>query len=386
MALITPITRRNMLAASAAGTLYAVAGGPLLAANGAATGRKMVFVLLRGAADGLSMLAPVGDPDFAKTRGALAEEDGRHKLDSMFALHPKLTSIADRFAANEALLFHAVGLSNPSRSHFDAQNLLETGGPRPYSEKIGVLNRMLALPPGKVSALALSHEIPPSLAGPGAVASYDPAASAGFDEDYYSRIAGLLGRGDPSLGAMWERAVQTRTAGQEQDVSDQGLAQRLGTLASGFLKRPDGPDVVMIESTGWDTHSNQLGRLDRLTEQLSATLDALHAGLGEQWRSTLVTIVSEFGRTARTNGTAGSDHGTGSALYALGGNLPRSGIKADWPGLAPSQLFENRDLRTTLHTEAVLASLVAHHFVLDPALAIRTMYPGQNGLTQVSLT
>ena len=387
MALNPPVTRRRLIANLAGASLYAFVGHrpPALAARGGASERKLVFVLLRGAADGLSLMAPVGDPQFGSVRGELAEEDGRHPIDSFFSLHPGLATIASLARERQTLLFHAVGLSHASRSHFDAQNLLETGGSTPYGERTGVLNRLLPLADARPSGLALSHAIPPALIGPNASSSFSPLGPDRFDADLYDRIGGMYDGAMPHLGRTWREAVATRKAGGDFGAGTGTEPENLGQLAAGFLTQADGPQVLMIESLGWDTHSNQRRRLDGLTRSLDGMIASLKKHLGPAWRDTLVIVASEFGRTVRANGSSGSDHGTANALFALGGALPRTGIIADWPGLATSSLHEGRDLRTTRPVEAVLAALAGAHFAVEPGDAARLLYPALPGLEPLAL-
>ncbi|WP_114521150.1 DUF1501 domain-containing protein [Altererythrobacter sp. ZODW24] len=387
MAMNPLFSRRQLLAASATTALSAVACSPVSAISSQAVkGRKIVLVLLRGAADGLSLLAPVGDPGFAGARGSLSSEDGRHKLNDMFALHPEFGTMAELAKKKQGLFFHAVGLSNPTRSHFDAQNLLETGGREPYRQNVGILNRVMPLGVQPRSALALAQTVPPALLGPQEVASFAPTAVRDVNHDLYDRIAGMYDGENPRLSGIWRGAVETRAAGVEAGRGIDSPAGRIGALAAKFLTGETSPDIVMIESTGWDTHSNQLGRLARQARNLDGTLAALHRGLGEMWADTLVIVASEFGRTVATNGNGGSDHGTGGALFALGGALTRTGVITDWPGLRSGQLFENRDLMVTTPVESVIAGLVAAHLGIDAAEAVRAIYPDLAGLKGVVLT
>ena len=371
MALNPPLTRRQLLGVTASAALWA--SGYAQAASPAQSKRKLAFVLLRGAADGLSLLAPVGDPQFVSARGAIADEAGRHQVNDFFALHPALKGISDIAKSNDALLFHAVGLTAPTRSHFDAQNLLETGGKSPYASKTGVLNRMLSLNRGDAAGLALSQAIPPALQGSGSVSSYAPNNRREGNADLYSRIARMYGDQDSTLARVWSDALNTSSVGREAQSTD-GPGS-IGTLAANFLTSDRGFDVVMIESIGWDTHSNQHGRLARQAADLDHIILNLKAGLGAAWADTLVIIASEFGRTVATNGNGGTDHGTAGVLFALGGALPSSGVKADWPGLAKKGLFEGRDLATTTPVESVISALAGQHYGVAANEAARILYP-----------
>ncbi len=381
MALIDPVSRRFVLAASGGLALLSV-GLPGCAASAAPQPpgkRKLVLIMMRGGADGLALLAPTGDPAFAAARGALAEAQGRHPVGDFFALHPDLKAVSGLTQQKQALLFHAVGLSFPSRSHFDAQNLFETGGNAPYAEKTGILNRMLKLSKSANGGLALSQTIPPALSGPQKTSSYAPDNQRGVNADLVARIGGMYGD-SPKLAAVWQEGVETRAAGIDAAGEIGEETNRIGALAAKFLLEANAPDIVMIESTGWDTHSNEPGRLARSVRQLDGAIDALHSGLGQTWSDTLVIAATEFGRTVSVNGNVGSDHGTGGMMMAMGGALPRSGVVADWPGLGNGQLFEARDLRTTMPVEGVVSALVAHHYGMEPVEVAGSLYPAISGL------
>ncbi|WP_420607622.1 DUF1501 domain-containing protein [Novosphingopyxis sp.] len=331
-----------------------------------------------------AIAAPTGDPAFVAARGALAEAVGRHPVGDFFALHPEFTAVFGLAQRQQALLFHAVGLSNPSRSHFDAQNLFETGGNAPYAEKTGILNRMLELTRSANGGLALSQTVPPALSGPQKITSYAPGNRRGVNADLAARIAGMY-EDNPKLAAVWQEGVETRTAGMAAADGIDDDANRIGALAAQFLLEANAPDIVMIESNGWDTHSNEPGRLARTVRQLDGAIDALHVGLGETWNDTLVIAATEFGRTVAVNGNVGSDHGTGGMMMALGGALPRGGVVADWPGLAGGQLFEARDLRTTIPVEGAVSALVALHYGLEPNDVAGSLYPAIAGLKAARL-
>ncbi|MFT4257502.1 MAG: DUF1501 domain-containing protein [Pseudoxanthomonas sp.] len=368
-------SRRDFLRAAA---LAAGAGAlaPRLLFARAATDRRFVFVIQRGAADGLATLVPYAEPAHARLRGALAEDAARAtRLDGSFALHPALAEAARLYAAGQALLVHAVASPYRERSHFDGQNVLETGGTAPYRLKDGWLNRLLGLLPQEGRrAIALAPTIPTALRGTVRVASYAPSALPDAPDDVLLRI-GRLYAADPQLQGLWESAMRTRDiAAMSADGARRGSAE-LGKLAADFLARADGPRIAMIETSGWDTHSaqqvrlgNQLGALDRL-------LAALRDGLGTTWNQTVVLVATEFGRTAAVNGTGGTDHGTASAAMLFGGAVQGGRILADWPGLKPNDLLEGRDLRPTLDLDALIAATVGECFGLEPALVRRTLFP-----------
>ncbi len=371
------IDRRSLLARSAllSGALFA----PRLAWAAAPIERRLVFVIQRGAADGLATLAPTGDPAYAGLRGELADIGGGIKLDGMFTLHPALAQLAARYQAGEALFVHATASPYRDRSHFDGQNVLETGGKLPYDRDDGWMNRLVGLlPGGDAKTLALSPAIPTALRGGASVSSYAPTNLPDASAEYLQRI-GRLYAGDAQLHALWSEAVQTRAmaAGLAED-GGRGAAAA-GKLAASLMTGPEGARLVMVESNGWDTHAGQRGRLANQLGGLDAMLAALREGLGSAWTDTLVIVATEFGRTAAANGTGGTDHGTGGLAFMLGGTVKGGRVLADWPGLGQSALYEGRDLRPTTPLDAVLAGALASHFGLDPVRAASTLFPGGSG-------
>ncbi len=364
--------RRSFLIGSGAGAGLALV--PSMAFAAAATDRRLVFIIQRGAADGLATVIPYADPALAGLRRQIAVDEPL-KLDGNFALHPSLAAVAKLHAAKQALFVHAVATPYRDRSHFDAQNVLETGGGAAYSLKTGWLNRLLTmLPRDGAKALAIAPTIPVALRGPADVASYAPSALPEASADLVARV-GSLYAGDAQLHGLWEQAIQTRAMAMGSgDLNDRNAAA-LGALAAKLMAGPAGARVAMIETTGWDTHAGQKLRLANQLKGLDALIGGLQTGLAAEWANTLVIVATEFGRTAAVNGTGGTDHGTASAAMILGGTVAGGRVIADWPGLANAALYEGRDLKPTLGLDAMIAGAVAGHFALDPALAQRTLFP-----------
>jgi uncharacterized protein (DUF1501 family) len=357
-------------------TAVALAAMPKLAfAAPAATDRRLVFIIQRGAADGLATIAPIGDPQFASVRGAFAQDAaGGAKLDGYFSLHPGLAETAKLYAAKEALFVHAVASPYRERSHFDGQNVLESGGAGAYRLKDGWMNRLLGLlPPGEAKALAISPAIPMALRGARDVSSYAPSALPDASSDLMSRVA-MLYENDSQLHSLWSQAMQTRAMAGDAAGGRKENGAVIGALAAKLLGE-GGARVAMIETEGWDTHANQRGRLTAQLRNLDALLAALKTGLGPDWSKTLVVVATEFGRTAAPNGTGGTDHGTGSAAMLLGGAVAGGRVIADWPGLATAALYEGRDLKPTTDLDALIAGAAAQHYALDPKRAMMTLFP-----------
>ena len=369
--------RRSFLVGSAGAAALALA--PRMAFAKAETDRRFVFVIQRGAADGLGTIGAVGDPAFADARGQLAVDVARgKKLDSTFALHPALTALGGMYDSGEALFAHAVASPYRDRSHFDGQNVLESGGTGAYQVKDGWMNRMLGvIPSGEARAIAVSATIPLALRGPHQVTSYAPSSLPQASDDLMQRVAALYS-GDSQLHGLWSEAMDTRMLTGDLTGNIQN-AQATGALAARLLAPDNGARIAMIETGGWDTHSGQTGRLATQLTGLDRMIAALKTGMGPAWSQTMVLVATEFGRTVAVNGTGGTDHGTGSAAMLVGGAVKGGRMVADWPGLAAAQLYENRDLRPTLGLDQFVAGAVASHYDADPARVMAMLFPQTRG-------
>jgi uncharacterized protein (DUF1501 family) len=345
----------------------------------AATERRFVFIIQRGAADGLSIVAPTGDPQFAGIRGDFAQDSsGGAKLDSFFTLHPALAETAKTYADKQALFVHAVASPYRDRSHFDGQNVLETGGSAAYRLKDGWMNRLLSLvPQQEAKALALSSTLPMALRGSHDVSSYANSQLPNPSDDLLGRV-GALYAGDQQLHALWTAAIDTRmkAGGMQSGNGQKGAAT--GALAAKMLLG-DGARIAMIETNGWDTHSGQRGRLNAQLRDLDQMLAALKSGLAAEWSNTLVLVATEFGRTVRPNGTGGTDHGQASAAVILGGPVAGGRVVADWPGLSTAALYEGRDLKPTTDLDALIAGVLAQHYAVEPARVMSVLFPDSRG-------
>ncbi|HEV7578262.1 MAG TPA: DUF1501 domain-containing protein [Caldimonas sp.] len=368
----TPNSRRRFLqlAAAGAGVMLVL---PQLVMARAATERRFVFVIQRGAADGLDIVAPYADPAYARLRGALAIDVATAtRLDGLFALHPALVETATLYEAKQALFVHAVASPYRDRSHFDGQNVLETGGLAPYDVKDGWLNRLVALLPRQGGeAIAIAPTVPLALRGPAEVISYAPSASKQAPDDLLQRVQQLYAD-DAQLHALWSTAMDARAMASP---SPRQSPAELGRLAASFLARPDGPRIAMLETNGWDTHSAQAPRLANQLKALDAMIAALRDGLGVAWSETTVLVATEFGRTAAANGTGGTDHGTASAAMLLGGSVDGGRIISDWPGLAASALYQGRDLQPTTGLDALIAAATGECFAIEPERVARELFP-----------
>lgn len=366
------------------GAMFAALAGcsPRIAFAAAETDNRFVFVIQRGAADGLGILPPIGDPAFRTLRGALAEQPAI-ALDGTFGLHPALAKTGTLFREGQALFAHAIASPYRDRSHFDGQNVLETGGADAYQLRDGWLNRMLGIVPAvDRSAIAVAATVPVALRGANEVSSYAPSELPDASDDLLQRVS-MLYQDDRQLHALWDEAMQTRNLTQGIGDANARQGAATGTLAASLLKPAKGARIATIETGGWDTHYGQAKRLSASLAELDAMVDALRIGLGPVWNQTVVLVATEFGRTAAVNGSGGTDHGTGAAAMLLGGAVKGGRVLADWPGLAPAQLHEGRDLRPTMRLDAFVAGAAAQHYGLDPALALRTLFPRAGSIRPV---
>ncbi|MCD2518145.1 DUF1501 domain-containing protein [Massilia sp. G4R7] len=363
--------RRHFLLGAAA-----LLAAPRITFAQAPTSRRFVFILQRGAADGLNTVIPYADPAYASLRGELAIGlDAAAKLDGTFALHSSLAEMKTLYDAGQATFFHAVASPYRERSHFDGQNVLETGGTAPYALKDGWMNRLLASLSRKGrEGIAFSPTVPMAMRGKLEVSSYAPSNLPHANEDLMLRIEQLYGQ-DAQLHALWSAAQDARSMAGEAAAQARQNPQETGRMAASFLARADGPRIAMIETNGWDTHSGQNGRLAGQLRNLDNLVAGLRQGLGPVWDQTVILVATEFGRTAAANGTGGTDHGTGAAAMLLGGAVKGGRVVADWPGLAPADLYEGRDLRPTLGLDTLIAQVCAEAFKADPGKMARVLFP-----------
>ena len=382
----------------------AVAAGfalPFLArvANAAVpANRKFVVIICRGGMDGLSVAAPVGDADYRGLRGALALGDEALRLDGTFALNPALTSLHALAKAGQARIAPAVATPDRARSHFEAQDVLETGAAGVYATTSGWLNRTVQAmsAAGRVEAISVGTTAPLILRGSAQAASWSP----GRGVDTAARLPTLLQdlyKDDALLGPALARGLQTETMAQETGAAgasmmrgaggaaqNREVARAMGESLAGFLKAPGGPQLAAVSLDGFDTHANQAGLLATRLGALDALVDGLHTGLGAEWRNTVVLAVTEFGRTARANGTGGTDHGTASTALVMGGALKPGGIVGDWPTLRRQALFEDRDLAPALDLRALSKGLLAEHLGVDRRVLDTLVFPDSGAVQPVT--
>ena len=370
------MNRRDFLRFSAlsSATFFAT---PYLSFAAANTDRRFIFIIQRGAADGLNTVIPYADPAYSKLRGALVIDVAQAtKLDGLFALHASLEETAKLYTSDQALFVHAVASPYRDRSHFDGQNVLETGGIAPYQMKDGWMNRLLTLLPSTQNeAIAIASTVPMALRGKAEVTSYAPSGLPQASDDLLVRVSQLYAE-DAQLHSIWTAAMDANNLAE--DASAKQDPASLGKLAASFLNKTNGPRIAMIETGGWDTHTGQEGRLARQLKSLDALIATLRDGLGENWQKTTVLVATEFGRTAAANGTGGTDHGTGSAAMILGGDVNGGRVLSDWPSLSQSNLYEGRDLKPTLNLDTLIASITAASFGVDADKVAKALFPNNN--------
>lgn len=394
---MTP-SRRAVLGAASA--LFAWSFMPKFAyAAAGSRDARFVTVILRGALDGLAAVPPIGDPDYAELRQDIAllreGEDAALPLDGFFYLHPAMPNLARLYRQGHAAIVHAAATGYRQRSHFDGQDVLESGQPGPGRVEAGWLNRMIeALPPGEAisrrGALGVGVVPPLIVRGSAPVLGWAPPAMPRAGEDLIQRLGDLYGQRDPVLANALARAVETEAIVVSQGLGGDKMRSRGGPgnrqgmvqIAEGaarIISADDGPRIAALAYEGWDTHANEggaKGRLAGLLGGLDGALAAFEEGLKPVWKDTVVMVVTEFGRTARVNGTIGTDHGTGTVAFLVGGAVKGGRMVADWPGLKPEQLFEQRDLKPTTDIRAVAKGVVADLFGLSGPVLAEKVFPG----------
>ena len=394
------MNRRDFLNRVAAGAgLMIPIGGNAWAASGGADGdtaRKLVVVMLRGAVDGLNVVAPVADPNYARLRPTIGlarpgQADGALDLDGYFALHPALAPLLPLWEQKKLAFVHASGSPDATRSHFDAQDYMESATPGRKNTPDGWMNRLVAVLPGAASptrALCVGGLMPRILSGP-APAMNLASGAAGTRANILDRPAlgsafDRLYAGNEKFGRVYQdgkdahREVMGASANTEMQMADGGAplpngfpddAARLATL----MRNDPKIQIAFVALGGWDTHASQgaaSGQLAGRLAPLGQGLATLAQRLGPLFDDTTVVVMSEFGRTARENGNGGTDHGHGNVMWVLGGGVAGGKVYADWQGIGDAQLNEGRDLPVTSDFRSVLAQVARRHLRLDgPQLA-----------------
>lgn len=379
--------RRALLIASTG--LFASAFLPkaACAANTSATrDPRFIVLILRGALDGLAAAPPLGDPDFADLRPPVWDGDAL-RLDGFFALNPALPTLAKQYAAGQAALIHAAATPYRDRSHFDGQDVLESGHERPGFADSGWLNRLiLSLGTGETLArpqkgLSVGTLTPLVIRGEAPLLGWAPQQLKAADPDLAPRLLRLYGDSDPALMSVLHEGIETGkiASGMDPMTAGGGQANLMADMARGaaaLMARDDGPRIGAMAFDGWDTHSAEPRRLSQLLGGLDGAFAAFEQGMGAKWADTVVLAVTEFGRTARFNGTQGSDHGQATLAILSGGAVKGGRVIADWPGLKSAQLYEGRDLRPTTDLRSVIMGVARDHLGADVRRLQTDVFPG----------
>jgi uncharacterized protein (DUF1501 family) len=351
---------------------------------------RLVVMILRGALDGLATVAPTGDPDYAALHGSIALTlDGAHPalaLDSMFALHPSMPQFARMYRDKHAAVVHAVATPYRERSHFDGQDVLESGFAGPGRVQSGWLNRALeALPRGEriASGLAIGPTTPLVLRGAAPTVGWSPVTMPTAADDTAMRLLDLYKHRDPALETALMQGLQLDKVAQGDDMKPKpgnaiGAMSQVARGAAKLMAADDGPRIAALAFDGWDTHAQEggpVGRLAQLLGGLDGALAEFETGLGAHWRDTVIVVATEFGRTAKINGTSGTDHGTGTVALLAGGAVKGGRVIADWPGLKTENLFEKRDLAPTTDLRAILKGVLHDHLGISERALAMSVFP-----------
>jgi len=331
---------------------------------------KLIWIVLRGALDSLETVIPAFDSNLSTLRPTigLAKEKLTQPMQHGFALNPALKNLYTWYKDKHLLPIVAVGSGFESRSHFDGQDFLESGLNNIEHES-GWLSRAIELK--QHSAIAIAQSTPISLRGSDEVNTWYPSKLKHSSDDLYQSLQKMY-QDDQQLSSKLSDGLKLRAITNGQNLSKKN--GKFATLAKGcgqLMSALKAPDCAMLELGGWDTHTNQNNRLNKQLTTLDDGLAVLKESLGKHWDNTAIVIATEFGRTAKENGTKGTDHGTGSALLLAGGAIKGGRVLGQWPGLAPQQLFEQRDLNPTSSTFSWLATLLNQHWNIEPKQATK---------------
>jgi uncharacterized protein (DUF1501 family) len=398
MSLILP--RRNFLGGIGAAAL--AAGLPRAVLAAAPTDKRFVFITLRGAMDGLNVVPPYADPNYAALRGQIAiarpgDAGGATDLNGFFGLHPALSDIASWYKQGGLLPVHAVASPYRNRSHFDGQDVLENGTTTPLETSIGWLNRTLGTMGGsnRLLGLAVGLTVPLVLQGPVQVASWAPSKLPEANTSFLTAIQYLY-QSDailaPALAdGMAEEQTDNQTIGKgtgAMPVTGKYDSQTMLANAAGkLLADPNGPRIAVLDAEGWDTHVGQgaaTGRLADALGGLSATLVALRSALGPVWSQTVILMATEFGRTAHANGTGGTDHGTATVALLAGGAVSGGKVMGTWPGLSEGKLYQGRDLMPTTDLRAVIKTVLRNHLGVSQTVLESTVFPNSGAARPIA--
>ncbi|EWH09660.1 hypothetical protein DS2_11848 [Catenovulum agarivorans DS-2] len=373
--------RRDFLQGVGAGfVLLSASKASLAATNSATNKKKIVWVMLRGALDSLHTIVPTFDKHLVEHRANLVKPiaDKLQPMDNGFAMHPALVNMHAWYKQKQ--MFPVVAVASPyrERSHFSAQDLLESGLTE-IDHESGWLAR--AIQQKSANGLAVAHTVPLSMRGIDSVSTWYPSNLPDAEDDLYNRLMQLHEKDDKFVANIQQGLNLREQANNMMQQKKRKAAFKQLARNCGELMASTQADCAMLEMGGWDTHNNQVGRLDRQLKELDQGLGELKNALADDWQNTVVIIATEFGRTVRINGTNGTDHGTGSALLVTGGAVKVGKVLGQWPGLAPENLYQNRDLQPTTDSRSWFAGLLHQHWGLNAA-QLDKVFPGVVPVTE----
>lgn len=389
-------TLKTMGALTVAGALPT---GSVLAA--APTDKRLVVIVLRGGADGLGLVPAIGDPGFDSIRGALGDGatprgPSAHRLDSTFGLHGVFDAAHRMWQEGDLSIAHAVHSPSRNRSHFDAQDMLEIGLDRLNSTADGWMNRALSwfdADENRRLGLASGYGMPLILRGPQKVRVWSPRRMREANSALLVTLA-LMGTQDTAFQKAFREGADTierdsSLLGHDAQTShpstrDLQAVSQLARATGKFLSAPEGPRFATFDIEGWDSHGSQNIYLSYRVPLLDGALASLKQGLGSAWQDTVVAVVTEFGRTARPNGTTGTDHGTAAAALLAGGAVRGGVIHSDWPGLRDADLYEGRDLKPTMDIRSVFKAILIQHMRIDPDFVERVVFPNSAAAREIA--
>jgi uncharacterized protein (DUF1501 family) len=362
------ISRRDFLKGTATSLFLAGFNLPALATS--SRKKNLVVIMLRGGMDGLCAVPVIGDKNFEKRRKSILIED-TIKLNSDFALHPRLIGFNKCWNENTGSIVHATSIPYKQRSHFEGQNLMESGGRVPYQEKTGWVGRAMKLANLKGDGLALSLPMPLLLRGIPKNNNYFPTWGRLPRKDTLDLLKSVYA--DSSEDELLQMMDFIKKRKDEQMMGGTGGGDRqknknLARQAAKYLRKSDGPRVAVFEVNGFDTHAAQGGVDGTHTEclvEMDEIINNLRDNLQEAYKDTIILTVTEFGRTIKQNGGNGTEHGYGTAIFMAGGLLKKSQVHTDWPGLKRKEMYEGRDLNATIDARSVYASAMSTVFDLD---------------------
>ena len=377
------ISRRDFLKGSATTLFLAGFNFPVLAST--SKKKNLVVIMLRGGMDGLCAVPVIGDKNFEKRRKSILIEN-TIKLNSDFALHPKLNAFHNCWKENTGTIIHATSIPYTQRSHFEGQNLMESGGRIAYQEKTGWVGRAMKLAKLQGDGLALSLPMPLLLRGVPKNNNYYPADGKLPQKDTLELLKSIYAeRSEEELLEMMnyikKRKKKEMMTGSSGYSSDKRANSNLAKEAAISLANPNGPRVAVFEVNNFDTHAAQGGVNGTHTKclvEMDGIIKNLKTYLKQEYKNTLILTVTEFGRTIKQNGGLGTEHGYGTAIFMAGGLLKKSQVYTDWPGLKKKELYQGRDLNSTIDARSIYASAMSTVFDLDFKLVKDKVFWGEN--------